>query len=170
MYKFTFKILLGLALFCSNLVKSQTNLGTLNGFVTDSKGVDTLIGAIVSLNKTTGATTNLNGFYELKMAAGKYTLKCTMLGYKTFETTLDIIENTNTNYNIMLVESNNTALDEVVISAGKFEQKLSEVTVSMEVIKPALIDNKNTTSLDAIINQVPGVSVADGQEIGRAHV
>ncbi len=163
MYKFTLKILLGVALFCSNIAKSQTSQGTLSGFVSDSKGVDTLIGAIVSINQTTGATTNLQGFYQLTTAAGKYTLKCTMLGYKTFETTLDIIENTNTTFNIKLTESSNTALDEVVISAGKFEQKLSEVTVSMEVIKPALIDNKNTTSIDAIINQVPGVSVADGQ-------
>ena len=33
-------------------------------------------------------------------------------------------------------------MDLVVISAGKFEQKLEEVTVSMDVIKPSLIGDK----------------------------
>ena len=32
------------------------------------------------------------------------------------------------------LDGSNRALDEVVVSAGKYEQKLSEVTVSMEVI------------------------------------
>jgi outer membrane cobalamin receptor len=54
-------------------------------------------------------------------------------------------------------------LDEVVISAGKFEQKLSDVTVSMEIIKPSLIENKASQTLDIIMNQVPGVVVSDGQ-------
>ena len=35
--------------------------------------------------------------------------------------------------------------------------------MSMDVIKCALIENKNTTVLDQIINQVPGVTVSDGQ-------
>ena len=56
-----------------------------------------------------------------------------------------------------------TSLEEVVVSAGKYEQKLSEVTISMEVIKPSLIENKNSTNIDAVMNQVPGVTVNDGQ-------
>jgi iron complex outermembrane receptor protein len=85
-----------------------------------------------------------------------------MVGYKLFNTPIEIKENEQSTLNILL-EDGNTALDEVVISAGKFEQKLSEVTVSMDIIKPSLIENKNATNLDVIINQVPGVTVADGQ-------
>ena len=33
----------------------------------------------------------------------------------------------------------------------------------MDVIKPSLVQNKGITNLDAIINQVPGVVVSDGQ-------
>ena len=54
-------------------------------------------------------------------------------------------------------------MDNIVISAGKFEQKLEEVTVSMDVIKPSLIENKNSTDLEVLMNQSPGVQVIDGQ-------
>ena len=61
------------------------------------------------------------------------------------------------------LETSARALDMVVVSAGKFEQKLGDVTVSMEVIGPQLVENKNTTSMENIIDQVPGVNVTDGQ-------
>ena len=50
-----------------------------------------------------------------------------------------------------------------MISAGKFEQRLEEITVSMEVIKPNLIENKNTTNIQTTLDQVPGVNITDGQ-------
>ena len=48
-------------------------------------------------------------------------------------------------------------LDDVVISASKYEQKLGDVPVSMAMIKPALIENKATRDAQAIVEQVPGV-------------
>ncbi len=161
MNKSTAKLIIVLALFCS-ILRSQTNTGSVKGFVTDKKTNDTLIGAVISVNAKTAVTSNLQGFFDLKLNPGLYTLKCVMVGYKTFETPVEVKENESVVFSIML-EDGNTALDEVVISAGKFEQKLSDVTVSMDVIKPSLIQNKNATTLDVIMNQVPGVTVADGQ-------
>ncbi len=158
MSKFTAKLIVVLALFCSILRGQQS----VNGYVTDAKTNDTLIGAIVSVDTKNISTVNLQGFYELKLAAGSYTISCNMVGYKSFKKSIRVEENQNTSLNIAL-EDANTALDEVVISAGKFEQKLSDVTVSMDVIKPSLIESKNVNNLDVIINQVPGVTVADGQ-------
>ena len=54
-------------------------------------------------------------------------------------------------------------LDVVVISAGKFEQRIEETTVSMEVIKPQMIENKNTTEIQTAMEQIPGVNITDGQ-------
>ena len=161
MNKSTTKLIVVLALFCS-ILKSQTNFGMVNGYVTDAKTKDTLIGAVVSVNSKNATTTNLHGYFELKVGAGNQTLQCNLLGYKLFNSKIEIKENETTTLNILLDDAN-TALDEVVISAGKFEQKLSDVTISMDIIKPALIENKNATNLDVIINQVPGVTVADGQ-------
>ena len=40
---------------------------------------------------------------------------------------------------------------------------LNEVTVSMEVLKPSLIENKSLQSIENAVDQVPGVNVIDGQ-------
>jgi iron complex outermembrane receptor protein len=50
-----------------------------------------------------------------------------------------------------------------VVSAGKFEQRLSDVTVSMEIIQPEFIENTNTVNMETVINQMPGVDILDGQ-------
>jgi outer membrane cobalamin receptor len=52
-------------------------------------------------------------------------------------------------------------LNTAVISSGKFDQRLEELTVSMEVLKPTLINNKNTTSIETALEQVPGLSIID---------
>ena len=50
-----------------------------------------------------------------------------------------------------------------MVSAGNFEQNLNEVTVSMEVLKPSLIENKSIQTIERAVDQVPGVNVIDGQ-------
>jgi outer membrane cobalamin receptor len=160
MSKSTAKLFLFLALICS-ILRAQTT-GFIKGYVTDASSGDTLSGAIVRIMPNKASSTDINGFYLLEAAAGDYTVSCSYTGYKTFTTRVTVHENTNTELAIRLSDAN-TALDEVVVSAGKYEQKLSDVTVSMEIIKTTLIENKNTTSLEYIMNQVPGVTVSDGQ-------
>lgn len=159
MNKFTFKLLFSLALFCSNMYAQNT--GTLSAYILDKNNGDSLVGAVISVANSY-TTSNLNGYFELTLSEGEFILTCSLNGYKTFTSSVIINSGKTTAMNILLFDANN-ALDEVVVSAGKYEQKLSEVVVSMEVIKPSLIENKNTTSLEYIMNQVPGVTVADGQ-------
>jgi hypothetical protein len=49
------------------------------------------------------------------------------------------------------------------VSAGKFEQDYGRITVSMEVIKPQMIENRNTVNIDDVLQQTPGVSIVDGE-------
>lgn len=151
--------------FCFILLKinfyGQDN-GFIKGKVKDKGNSGELPGAIISVNPKTGASTDINGDYSLSAAAGIYTLECTMVGYKTQKQTITLVAGDTLKIDFALVDAN-TMLEEVVVSAGKFEQKLSDVTVSMEVVKLAIIENKNTTVLDQIMNQVPGVTVSDGQ-------
>jgi iron complex outermembrane receptor protein len=51
----------------------------------------------------------------------------------------------------------------VVVSAGRRQQKVEEVPISMEIIKPTLIDNKGITDLEQAVDQSPGVYTMDGQ-------
>ena len=149
--------------FCLVLLKinfyGQDN-GFIKGKVKDHAGE--LPGAVISIDSKTGTTSDINGDFILSVPAGAYTLTCSMVGYKSQKQTTKVVANDTLKLNFSLTDAN-AMLDEVVVSAGKFEQKLSDVTVSMEVIKLAIIENKNTTTLDQIMNQVPGVTVSDGQ-------
>lgn len=143
---------------------AQSNSGFLKGTVTDGQGSDALPGATVILGTSNGTSSDANGKFSLRAEEGTYQVRCELVGYLAFTQTVSLRANDTTFLNIQLnADKGNQLLDEVVVSAGKFEQKLSDITVSMEVIKPQLIENKNTTSLDIIMNQVPGVTVADGQ-------
>ena len=151
--------------FCFILLKinfyGQDN-GFIKGKVKDKGNPEGLPGAIVSVNSKIGAGTDINGNYYLTASAGVYTLECSMVGYKTQRQAITVVAGDTLKIDFILADAN-TMLEEVVVSAGKFEQKLSDVTVSMEVIKSQIIENKNTTALDQIMNQVPGVTVSDGQ-------
>ncbi|MFM7758329.1 MAG: TonB-dependent receptor, partial [Crocinitomicaceae bacterium] len=51
----------------------------------------------------------------------------------------------------------------IVISSNRSGQAIEDVPVSMEVIKPALIDNKGISNLEQAVDQSPGVYAMDGQ-------
>jgi outer membrane receptor protein involved in Fe transport len=155
------KYILTGAFFYTCQIYAQT-LGVVKGVVKDKSNNETLPGAIISLDKANGVSTDINGVYLLSAPQGTYKLECDLVGFTKFTKSISVKENDTLVVNIDLVNGNQL-LDEVVISAGRFEQKLSDVTVSMEVIKPGLVENRNTQSLDLIMNQIPGVVVSDGQ-------
>ncbi len=136
--------------------------GIIKGKVTDKTHSESLPGALIVLDSKNGTNTDVYGTFIINATSGKHTLECRLTGYKNEKQEITVTDNDTTFVNFVL-EDGNKVLDEVVVSATKFEQKLSDVTVSMDVIKPSLLENKNTTSLDLIMNQVPGVTMTDGQ-------
>ncbi len=153
------------ALIAPFFIKAQN--GYIKGKVTDKSTKEEVIGILVFTSTEHVTSTDISGNYILKAPVGEQTLQAKMVGFADFKQKITVKDNDTIQVDILL-ENENQVLGEVVISAGKFEQKLSDVTVSMEVIKPALIANKATTSLEGIMNQVPSVNVADGQASIRA--
>ncbi len=51
----------------------------------------------------------------------------------------------------------------VVVSASKRTQSIEEVSISMEVLKPELIESKGFVNLEQAVDQSPGVFAMDGQ-------
>jgi len=145
----------------------QSQNSGINGVVFDDND-NVLVGVNIVYKKKSGnfekkgTTSDFNGNYSINLEPGKYTIEFQYIGYETYTLDFDVKSDNFISKNIFL-QSTTTELDLVVISAGKFEQKLEEVTVSMDVIKPSLIENKNTTDLEILMNQSPGVQVVDGQ-------
>ena len=130
----------------------------ISGIVIDENTREPLIGVNVILSNTNGTTTNIDGKFSLQLKENERTITFKYIGYESIVKNID----GKSEFNIKL----KTAIQQigtVVISAGKFEQKIEEITVSMEVISPLLIENKNTTDIQTAMEQVPGVNITDGQ-------
>ncbi len=151
-----------LTIICSCFSVFAQDKGVLMGVVRDAAGKEPLIGVNVIINGVTGTVTDVNGKYTFDVPAGDIRVDYRFVGYKTQTRQLQIAPAEARILNIDLALES-TLLNTVVVSAGKFEQKLEEVTVSMEVIKPSLIENTNAVSMDVVMEQVPGVVVIDGQ-------
>ena len=63
----------------------------------------------------------------------------------------------------ILMISMQEVLGEVVVTAGKFNHKIEDLTISMEVIQPELIQSKNTRSVESVLDQTPGLNILDGE-------
>lgn len=111
---------------------------------------------------TRGGVTDINGRFSLRLNLGKHTMVCSYIGMQTDTFTVYIDSLKTTVYNVLL-KTTSTQLETMVVSAGKYEQKLEEITVSMEVIKPTLIENKNATNIKSVLDQAPGLNILDGE-------
>ena len=54
-------------------------------------------------------------------------------------------------------------MDEVVVSVGRYEQKLSDITVSMELLKAKDITRQSPKDLTDVLKNISGVDVTDRQ-------
>ncbi len=133
----------------------------LHGKISGTTG-ESLPGATILADSTTGTSTDVNGNYELKLSPGIYRVRIRLISFteKIIPVTLTAGENKLLN---VTLESSSSELKLVVISAGKFEQKIEDVTVSIEVLKPRLIEERATTTMEDAIDYVPGVNIIDGQ-------
>jgi outer membrane receptor protein involved in Fe transport len=136
-------------------------MGKLKGKLVDDLGYE-LIGSDIYLDDKMVATTNNSGEYEIEATAGKHFITFKSFGFIDVTESILFIEGETLTHNITYKEDKNL-IEEVVVSAGKFEQKLSELTVSMSVLKPDLLESKSTVSCEEILDQVPGVNMQEDQ-------
>lgn len=143
------------------LFQAAAQNGTLQGTVTDAANGDALPGATVK-TAGTGAATGNNGAYTLSLPAGNYEVEFSFIGFETRRQNVRLVAGQTVVLNVQLGDTNNL-LQQATVTAGKFEKPLGEVTVSLDVLKPKLIQSTNTTAIDGVLGKVPGVSIIDGQ-------
>ncbi len=130
----------------------------ITGKVNDRISNDPLIGAKIVASDGTKAISDFDGKFKLNVQKFPVTIITSMLQYvndtivveKAGEITIKLGEPTKD-------------LETVVVSAGRRKQAIEEVPVSMEIIRPQLIDNKGITDLEQAVDQTPGVFTMDGQ-------
>jgi outer membrane cobalamin receptor len=149
------------AVFISEKSFSQHS-GILRGVVYDFDTHEKLPGATIRVlkNLSKGASTDIDGKYVLELDSGYHQLICSYIGLRNDTFSVYIIANVIKEQDIHLKSFSKT-LETVVVSSGKFDQRIEDITVSMEVLKPKLINSKNTTSIETALEQVPGLSIID---------
>jgi len=144
-----------------HLSNAQTR-GSISGRVIDAGSGEALVAVNISADKRSGTATDLNGEFSLSLDPGEHIIQFYYVGYADQQKELVLKDGEIIRLEIRM-EQSSEMLDEVVVSAGKYEQKLSEVTVSMEVIKAQQLSNQNIVSLDQILEKTSGFSILDGQ-------
>ena len=154
-------ILFILVLSLVNVCYSQET-GVLKGKISDAISKEYLPGATVRLvtNLAKGTVSDIDGNYSMVLDTGYYELFAVFIGSVKDTFSVHIQSNHMTEHDIAMMPVAKF-LQTIVVSSGKFDQKLEEMTVSMEVIKPDLINNKNTTSIETALEQVPGLTIID---------
>ena len=133
---------------------------TLTGIITDGFTREPLIGVtILNTADNSGTVTDFDGAYSLEVNSLPATIKFSYVGYQTEEKVFKTIPAV---FN-MAMQADNEVLDEVVVTAGRFEQRMTDVTVSIEVVKPQALRSQAPTDLSATLQTLPGVEVIDKQ-------
>ncbi|MGV8814716.1 MAG: TonB-dependent receptor [Gelidibacter sp.] len=149
-------------LFCSLTAFSQS---ILKGEIKDELNRP-IVGATIYLEELQkGTTTNFDGLYTLKdIPEGTYTVTIRTLGYQTKKEKIEFSSNAIETFNTTLKEDYGS-LDEVVISASRNPEYLSEIPASITVVNSVKL--KEYTKLTSNINEilaytVPGLAVSTG--------
>lgn len=133
-------------------------IAQVTGVVADYSGKAPMIGVKVIASSGEKTITDFDGKYNLPINKFPVTLVFSMIQYAN-----DTIVITQAgNYTLELKEFVKD-FETIVVSAGRRKQAAEDVPVSMEVIRPQLIDNKGITDLEQAVDQTPGVFTMDGQ-------
>ncbi len=138
---------------------------TVEGFVYDKDNNEPMIGVTVSCKvngQIKGTVTDIDGKYSLDIPEGSTSLSFSFMGYEPQNVPVIVERHKGFKGNVYMAQVS-TDLDAVVVSAGRYEQKLSDLTVSMNVLKAADITKNSPSDIKATLNNTSGVDVTDKQ-------
>jgi outer membrane receptor protein involved in Fe transport len=138
--------------------------GTVKGKVADKVTNEGIPGATIqdAANPGTGAAADLDGNFTLSLPAGKYSLVVKSLGKKALTKNINVTAGETITVNF-IVEDEGITTGIVVVSESKYAKPVEQIVSTIDVIKPNIVENKATTSMDQAMQQAPGVAIVDGE-------
>jgi outer membrane receptor for ferrienterochelin and colicins len=141
----------------------QAQTFSISGKIVDSKSKPIPGVNVILIGTNFGAAADDEGDYQiLNIRSGNYTIQFSAIGYEKFIKENIIIQNKSITLDVVLNEVVIEA-DEVIVTAGKYEQKKSDVTVSTEIISGKEFSERNFSNLEDAIRYVPGVTMTEDQ-------
>jgi iron complex outermembrane receptor protein len=130
----------------------------IKGVILDEKNQEPIVGAKITLSSGQKVQTNVTGEFVIVPNGYPVQLYTSMMGYVD-DSIFITKDSVFTKY--LIIES--IQIKTVVVTAGRRSQEIEEVPISMEIIKPELINNKGLSNLEQAVDQTPGVYAMDGQ-------
>ncbi len=140
-------------------ISTEAQTGEIYGKVTDEKN-NPLIGVNIIIEGTVlGVATNSKGEYRLKnLHNGNYKLVFSMIGFEKKTSGIIKIHNNKIKLNVSLIPTS-YQYNQLVVTANKHSQKISEVAASTYVIDTKKFSEKNYQKIDDAFRYVPGVTM-----------
>lgn len=157
MKRFVFSLVF--ALISVTVVTAQE--AEIKGKIVDAETGRGLSNADITCNNKVSVSKE-DGTFQLQLQPGNYLLLFSHVGFKETSRRIELHEGESLTLDIAL-EVEVAQIDQVVVSASRAEQKISELTVSMNLIKPELLSGQHITDTKELINKTPGIEVLDGQ-------
>ncbi|MBL4587286.1 MAG: TonB-dependent receptor plug domain-containing protein, partial [Flavobacteriales bacterium] len=112
--------------------------------------------------KSRGSATDFDGNFTVILPVGEQNVVVSSIGYekKVVSVTIKSGETTTLNMNLGMAS---VEMGTVVVSAGKFEQKIEDLTVSVAVIKPELLESRGSVTAEDALEQTPGLTILDSE-------
>jgi iron complex outermembrane receptor protein len=158
------RFILVISIFLVTLAANAQESGTFKGTVTEEGTGEALAGAsiILKLDPSYGTAADAEGAFILSLKPGTYTFLVTFTGMQS-DTISFIIAKGQVVEREIILKPFVSQLQGVEITVGKFDRPIEEQTVSMEIIKADLIEAKNTTNIQTILDYTPGLNVLDNE-------
>jgi len=150
-----------ISLVSCSLIFAQS-LGIVKGKITDINNNEPLFGVNVSTNNS-GTASDINGFYELSLPAGLYSINFQYLGYDAFVIDSVLIKANDTIRINATLNQTTSLLNEVIVSANKYGQSIAKTPVSVELIKAKNLQAIAPIDATDAIGLSPGAYIIDGQ-------
>jgi outer membrane receptor protein involved in Fe transport len=148
---------------CHLTVQGQPRqVAQVSGVVTDLYTGEPLPGATVLFGNGGGSLTDGKGRFRMDSEVGNLTLTIQFLGYRKEVREIHLLPG-DSMVLVIRMTPQVTEINQVVISAGKAEQRLSDLTVSMSVIRPEAIDGRHIQDAQELLNKTSGIEILDGQ-------
>ena len=130
------------------------------GHVLDSKTKEHIAYATIAIKGTTfGCAANGTGHYILNnVPTGKHAIVVSAIGYESVEVSIDVVQRTSTELNIVLDEAS-TLVDEVVVSATRNETNRRQTATVVNVSSTKLFEGTASSALSEAMNFQSGLRV-----------
>ena len=133
-------------------------ISQITGVVVDEESKEPIYGAKITASTGEKVLSDIDGSYSINPASYPVTIFFFAQTYANDTLVADGPGEYNIKMRPPVID-----LTTVVVSAGRRNQAIEDIAISMEIIRPELFDNKGLSNLEEAIDQSPGVYAMDGQ-------